>query len=850
MRRYSTRMLPRAKSLRIESIRNVRTANRPNWLFATASSCNRAFTAVRHVTLGEEQACRDFRYDGDEPTLEEYEDLLLNSAIPDSVTNVTGIHNLHDLNAGESGGYAAPLRAPQLVNSILDLLPSDGTGLRISTIAQALDVETINEVCGSVLSFVQLFPHRFRCYQSEEADGSLRWYVKRTKPVGSIVPKPAEAHLSKCTEEQSANDGRAPEPVPGGVKLRNFHCEVTEEQKRNFFLGLKGMLPVDKPVATASLLPTLPPELQNFVRSTGGGLLRLLKDTVAEEYVDLSADNTLVSVRGILAQRGLPTHHGAGNCVASRHDLPLVAAFPDYAEDTWDVELDLDGNDSAAEAVDDNNLDYANDSSKIDSNFFGTGSSVVVSVADKVLQDTRMAPPAPPKPVGRDRKRGTPPPIQQEVGYSRLPTKRLSPDDLLRVHTEMALLRGRHLPSQLLELFVECIPTFFIPVQQIKLTDPLARALGPHNTIHKVIKIYSYYFDRDATKDVVRLKPGLQHERLGMANKLYQNGVGATSVAEAACRKLQGTDATRVFPVLQPPLRTARRAPPCTQKERAGCDSSSTSVKVDLSLAGVFNMLEALPHDRYFTEAEWAVSAGVTVESLRVFVEENYSRHYFLTTGSQSQHGDVAKMWRLRPFWLAPDCTGELDENSSTEIAFIVPCLKPFWMPIGKLLQKLPPEHREVVEAVAKEGGGLSSWLRSHGRICWVDESGERVRKYCAEEGLDDVLHIAIVFLKHHATFDHVKLRHIINSCEIHSTSKTQDISKHTGGIRHLIGHSLQMWKSKSEDSKYTSYVSATNQATDEHILPFLLKHTKHLDIKVTQNDIWVAKKSFFRKKT
>ena len=94
--------------------------------------------------------------------------------------------------------------------------------------------------------------------------------------------------------------------------------------------------------------------------------------------------------------------------------------------------------------------------------------------------------------------------------------------------------------QEMLSLFVECIPTFFVPVMLLRVNDNLRRATG-NRDIGRVVRQYHYFFDFQQQEVpngssqgssaamaaaslknlLVKMKSGLRHPKLGEADKLY-----------------------------------------------------------------------------------------------------------------------------------------------------------------------------------------------------------------------------------------------------------------------------------------------------------------------------------------
>ncbi|KAH8612095.1 hypothetical protein ERJ75_000930700 [Trypanosoma vivax] len=777
--------------------------------------------------------------ENDDATLEEYEELLLASAEHDSgsedvsafASDTKAVHQ-------GSGGESPTPSAMDLVNCILDLLPSDGTAIRLTAITPAIDAEAVSEVCGSVLKFIQLFPHRFCCHKMEDHDGGLRWFVGRAKPSESpqnipIFPSVALNQAAHCAaQETQVNSAQR------HVKLHEVHKVLSNSEKVDVLQRLKEFIPAGEAVATVGLLQSLPFELQDLIRSSVGGVVRLLKEPFAEEYVDLSADTLLVAQKGVLTLQGVEVYNrdvgytAAKGCVA-----PVLAASEDYAEDAWEVELDLESNDAVL--AEDADLD-GTPLSEADSNFFHNAAQETCAFPPIAS----VIPPAPPKPQKRVEKPKTPPPLPRVRAEKEPRSVKMTPEELLRVHTEVARLRGRRSPRELLDLFVECIPTVYVQVQKIKVTEALARVLGPLNTLHKVIRIYSYYFDWDREADTVRLKPSLEHSRLGVANALYEANTAGYVTSVSGPRKLQQTDATRAFPVLQTPLRTKGTAPP---KNADASSKSGLELPAVSSLPSVetFALLEALPHDQYIDLSEWANAANTSEAVVERFARSPGSSDFLLFRDPDNAEDGRAVLCRLRPYWLAPGCSGELGVDDSPEMAFVSRHLKPLWMSVERVMQKLSLTEHKLVLAAAQSYGGVTQWLRQHGRICWVDAKAQKVRRYCASEELDDVTHVLVLYLQSTLSTELVPFSRLLLDSSVEGGRLDR-----CRGIKGLLIYGYSVWKRDVQDANVMGDKRQTTENIhQDNILKFLAHHRQRIDVKVEDKELWVGRHSYFRQR-
>lgn len=66
-----------------------------------------------------------------------------------------------------------------------------------------------------------------------------------------------------------------------------------------------------------------------------------------------------------------------------------------------------------------------------------------------------------------------------------------------------------------------CVLMFFVPTSALVMSDLLAKALGPRNSMASVTRIYRYYFERKKDHDMVRLRDTVVHAQRGCANVHY-----------------------------------------------------------------------------------------------------------------------------------------------------------------------------------------------------------------------------------------------------------------------------------------------------------------------------------------
>lgn len=134
---------------------------------------------------------------------------------------------------------------------------------------------------------------------------------------------------------------------------------------------------------------------------------------------------------------------------------------------------------------------------------------------------------------------------KDERGEGDGPVKRVLGDDaLLAAHTTLALSRGKYPPADLLPLFVECVPSFYVPRRALIISDQLAKIFGPHTGMDVLTRIYRYYFDHDeATQSVrVRSQAAMQANHVS-ADRYYSSWRPTTTTppADRSCSERTGS---------------------------------------------------------------------------------------------------------------------------------------------------------------------------------------------------------------------------------------------------------------------------------------------------------------------
>ncbi|KPI86856.1 hypothetical protein ABL78_4092 [Leptomonas seymouri] len=559
-------------------------------------------------------------------------------------------------------------------------------------------------------------------------------------------------------------------------------------------------------------------------------------------------------------------------------DLPLDDAEDDggFTDDGNIVVHDEEGKEEAVVAGDDsqNILDAATGLEEVPYDGLERPRSSGATIGDASLlagldvNVLRQAPSVPPQPTpkkpklpaslasaGAEGNSGVPAPKRTRV------PRPSTPEEWIALHTALANAHGWLTPSEMLDYLMECVPTFFVPLDEVRVSDALLKLIGPRTSMRTLLcRIYMYYVDKSVDGTQVRLAASVTHPQRGAADTHYSawnpSGdwrVTATSAEwhrdQAAVAKkttssmaaplrsgtqLTGSDATKAFPVMHvrrpiksaltsvlPRRRRASESPstfPATMAHaadpaRKGTPSTSAiattrgegdatnastirplavlaqSSKGGVPLASIpltdvgypylalatqpveqwpwwARLLCVLPFDAYVPLEELSTrhTLVLTREELELVWKSSESvtdahagkgkpSHPFPFALLRPPPGGIRQV-RLRPFWLSPGCTAELD--AAVLPADLAKQLRPVWMAVPRVLKKLAAESHDAVlsSALRRMPGAncsaeeaLLSLLRDCGRCCWVNQEGTKARRYTASHEMDDIFHFGLSFL-------------------------------------------------------------------------------------------------------
>ncbi|KAG5481111.1 hypothetical protein LSCM1_06792 [Leishmania martiniquensis] len=860
--------------------------------------------------------------------------------------------------------------ADTLVEETLAALPANGSVVLLTDLTSSLDVEAISTLFGSVLSFLQLYPHCFTCTQNAKTS---RWQVARSR--SSIAPLDAVAAAAVAPTRSPAVDGssqdgkatlesldvvamvldeelmrvrgtrctsktgtRVAEAVPSVAKRPRCHltpvaapyppvpssavygadkaAPLTATDQAWWPL-IARLLPEDgTPLSISVLRASLPESIVQELRARQVGLARFFKQSyaTASRDVALTADATAlvrVTVPGTKSAAAAsvslwsPTHQYPST---PKGKEPLVMAFSSALSDCeggsyvpppadydtshdaepWLVTIPLDEGECTAPEGEPTESAYAEEAAlpqSVDAAaaleaatglqqvlYSGLGGAEGPSSAkgqgvglqphDLDLERLRDAP-APPKAPAK----GGPSTATQLPGPAAplrkaRPPRPSTPAEWLALHTAMAEERGWITPMQMLDYLVECVPTFYIPVDELRPSDAILKLVGARTSIQTLVcRVYVYFIERSEDKMQVRLAPTVEHAQRGAANVHYAafnpetmteqeqrgadgkrdavsapadagNGTSPTpgdsqrSVAHDAARGggavLQASEATKAFPVMriQRPIKsehclhslraavgnskgaalpvtspTAMRrsslgegagvsasagksCPPTILKGNSGVIALSSVPTNEigypfLSLATQpadtwpwwARLLCVLPFDTYVPLDHLCIHYCPDLTPANVHLAWKATEASSPPTAPTDKTctpiplallraPTTSRKVRLRPFWLSPGCTAELEGKMVP--AGLVKQLRPAWVPVSRVIAKLTSEAREESLALAARrpsAAGLSAeealvmLLRDCGRFCWVQEDGTKVRTYAASSALDDHFHASLSLL-------------------------------------------------------------------------------------------------------
>lgn len=721
-----------------------------------------------------------------------------------------------------------------------------------------------------------------------------------------LVEEELQIRRSTASSQPSPVAARPTSSPPTRVRLTPAD-RVAPSPLHRWWPAIAALLPGDgsscRITALRAMLPLAITE--KLQKSGGSGLVRCFK----QDYASASEHLALVDNGLSFCVAAAVSLHGMKSWTPSRldGDLPVVdcgaGTMPvaeGYATDAWLAEIDLD--DGGGVVVDDGLQQTRSVEDPTDSRW--TAETEAYSSADPPaslephvgmvpvlyagmedeagahslsdaftgidLRRLAVAPVVvPPKRdesllLGAKTASKVPPPVASAAikanPRKRKKTASMPPEELMALHTSMAEARGWPTPSDILSYLVECVPTFFIPESEVRLSDALIAVVGRATSMKTMLRIYTYFVETTIADDgvrQVRLSPTTAHPHRGAADVHYPAWSPAQTAADTGDDAggpdrggsakertslptaentpppgyLRRSAATGAFPVLRvlPPIKSTA-IPPLgyVKREHTGVAltkpktkdfarlqatamtsgslfssekrvSASSTIAVSspssplsaakgigypflpASLSEPFHTWPLLaraaciiPYNRYVSTTELLasdVAAYLSADELATLVGYasgaaspsplsttqlgTAESHAFLYLPKNvSRHRGSDTYLRLRPLWLAPGSTAELDASSLP--AGVVQTLRPAWTSVDRFILRIGDSASTDLQQMAKQRlqaadisprEALTQLLRDCGRCCWVSDDGAKLRRFMARAELDDLTHLALSLL-------------------------------------------------------------------------------------------------------
>lgn len=259
--------------------------------------------------------------------------------------------------------------------------------------------------------------------------------------------------------------------------------------------------------------------------------------------------------------------------------LKSMSLDEQYADD-WVVELNLDDEEENLWSMDDlEDLEDGDLAESQEGKEEGTGCpQVSVGPSSSSLPLTKKQKKQLRERAEADREKNSIKKKAENISTPSLSTSLASPEVLLQEHTRLAEERGWYTPAEILDLLVECVPSFPVPVDQLVSSDALIKLFGFNLSMRRVVLVYRYYFviDMDVVPSpTICLHPekvvGV-HPQAGVANPYYKKWECATYEKRGApSPPISARTAPREMPVSYSPSGS---------EEKNECRAASTSSSV------------------------------------------------------------------------------------------------------------------------------------------------------------------------------------------------------------------------------------------------------------------------------
>eukprot|EP00796_Vickermania_ingenoplastis_P001827 gene1827-1112_t len=421
---------------------------------------------------------------------------------------------------------------------------------------------------------------------------------------------------------QAVATAALPSDEAGGVAAQPHNCAAPSdedgdgsEERRRIWRRLADLLGPDEVLPAAQLRARIAeqdPEVAEWLAGIsissssssskgtastlggGGGLRRLLWRYAAEarhalDY-DAASSEGFLSRAGVLASkyaRGAAQHSiwtkpttTTTTANSAAREAPQQRSLDDDDVIPWEVELDLDEEDVATAGT---AMEMENeDEEAADGPPAGQAASTSPPAAPPAAAAAAAGGEADAALSNRAKRRRRAEALERE--------RLMDPDALLAEHTRLAEERGWRSPAEVLDLLVECVPTFPVPVNQLVCSDVLIRLFGFKVSMERLVAVYHYYvvLDKDTLPcPTVCLHPervGRSHPGAGTANVYYKRWANAVFQRRPPKPENAKENETGKEPAQASATATAMdaAAPPTPPRHRTSSCSSSSNTFVPL----------------------------------------------------------------------------------------------------------------------------------------------------------------------------------------------------------------------------------------------------------------------------
>lgn len=662
------------------------------------------------------------------------------------------------------------------LDTVMTLLPPDGRAMPLTTVTPGLPVEAITATHGSVAAFLRCHsPTKIKLTEEVEVSepGSSRrgprLYVALARARASPTAAVATLHAAPPTPDTPAPKRRrvvlqrvsSPALSPAAPD-----ASAADRVKLDSLVAcVRALLVSNASMHIGSARNMLPAEQKTHLADLRFGSLLAFLRSVPEEF-DVSGDGREVARKGTMSLAALrpPVF------------FPRLKPFEQHVDEEWNVDLDVDD-----EGDDGGSGGFQSAAESALPAPFGLGGPGVVAPRHDALTSGQFSPlPADSQPVATY----MPPPTAATVSAP-VATSPLKPPPLATIGgtatprsagSPQTLPGSWRTPTEMLGLFVACIPAgFAVPIQLVISTAELKQALG-RSSLQKALKTYAYFFDFSCgsgtssspstagTATHVRLKASVVHPRKGSADELY-----------STMRRSTGANGDVIvpspspFPTLAPAVAVAREKSSAaatvraagsagfrwgetagasraatTQPSASSSPSPRATLVAPIAYSPVVRMLLAeVPCDATDI-ATMPLSESLLshpdIQGSRAAIRSVLAAHGELFLLSDDGGAEV----RLRPINVAPNALADFDTRSSLLphelVVHIVDGIKTagVWMSCELLSSKLP---EEVRTALLSTGFSFPVFLRHHGRSLYVSADNTKVRRFVMHPDIDECSH-------------------------------------------------------------------------------------------------------------